>query len=312
MSFEFKKAARTLARLRLGITGPSGAGKTTAALRIAQGLGGSIAVIDTERGSASLYADVCDFDVLDLAPPYTPERYIEAVRAAEKAGYKNIIVDSVTHEWNGVGGCLQIVDQVANASYRGNTWSAWSEVTPRHQKFVDVLLASPANIIVTMRSKTETAQVQEGGKAKVVKLGMKAEQRDGIEYEMTVVLDLMRNGHFATSSKDRTGLFEGKDAAPVTVETGQMLGQWLASAKPEQRDPYKDKLQLVRNKMAEANVAEQSILAVYGLASLSDAGEEGLTKISNRLDATIKRLQEGAQSGEQSGANDPSIVQEAA
>ncbi len=304
MSFEFKKAARTLARLRLGITGPSGAGKTTAALKIAQGLGGRTALIDTERRSANLYGEAYDFDATELAPPYTPERYIEAVHAAEQAGYKNIIVDSITHEWNGVGGCLQIVDQVANASFRGNTWPAWSEVTPRHQKFIDVLLASPSNIIITMRSKTETAQVQEGGKAKVVKLGMKAEQRDGIEYEMTVVLDLMRNGHFATSSKDRTGLFEGKDAQPVTVETGEMLRAWLESAQPEQRDPYQDKLQLVRIKMAEANVSEQSILDVYGLEQLEGANDEGLTKISNRLDATIKRRKEGAKPVAPASAND--------
>ena len=133
MSFEFKKAARTLARLRLGITGPSGSGKTIAALRIAQGLGGRTAVIDTERHSANLYGDEFNFDSTALTQPYTPERYIEAVCAAEQAGYDNIIVDSITHEWNGIGGCLQTVDQVAATSFRGNTWSAWSEVTPRHQ-----------------------------------------------------------------------------------------------------------------------------------------------------------------------------------
>jgi hypothetical protein len=225
---QFQKAERRKAKLRLGITGPSGSGKTWGALLIAKGIGGKIAVIDTERGSASLYTNLVDFDVLELAPPYTPERFIEALKAAEGAGYETVIIDSITHEWSGVGGCLELVDKVAASKFKGNSWSAWNEVTPRHRALLDAILRSPLHVVVTMRSKTETAQTEENGRKKVVKLGMKAEQRDGFEYEMTTVLDLTHEGHFALASKDRTGLFNG-DPKTLSEKTGTMLREWLES-----------------------------------------------------------------------------------
>jgi hypothetical protein len=228
---KFTKATRKQAKLRLALTGPSGSGKTYSALLMAKGMGGRIAVIDTERASASLYADVCDFDALDLAPPYTPEAFVEAVTAAEHAGYDTLIVDSITHEWSGIGGCLELVDEIARAKYKGNSWSAWNDITPRHRAFLDKLMASNLHIIATMRSKTDTAQVEENGRKKVVKLGMKAEQRDGAEYEFTIVLDLVHDGHYATASKDRTGLFAG-DPKPITPATGRMLVDWLNSGEP--------------------------------------------------------------------------------
>jgi hypothetical protein len=224
---KFTKATRQKARLRLALTGPSGSGKTWGALLLAAGLGGKIAVIDTERESASLYSHLTDFDTLNLAAPFTPERYIEAIKAAEEAGYDTLIIDSITHEWSGVGGCLELVDQIARAKYKGNSWSAWNDVTPRHRALLDAILHSPMHIIVTLRSKTETAQTEENGRKKVVKLGMKAEQRDGFEYEMTVVLDLIHDGNFATATKDRTGLFSNASPAPITVDTGAQLKAWL-------------------------------------------------------------------------------------
>lgn len=238
---QFTKATRKKARLRLALTGPSGSGKTMAALNIAKGLGGKVAVLDTEHGSASLYAEPItlpdgtrfeppEFDALELTAPYSPERYIEAIKAAEAAGYDTLIIDSLTHEWSGSGGCLEINDTVAQAKFRGNTWSAWNETTPRHRAFVDAMLQSPMHIIATGRSKTETAQTEgANGRKQVVKLGMKTEQRDGIEYEFTVVLDLVHNGHFAIASKDRTGLFAGGEPAAVSVETGKHLLAWLDS-----------------------------------------------------------------------------------
>jgi hypothetical protein len=227
---QFTKATRKKAKLRLALTGPSGSGKTYSALLLAKGLGGRIAVIDTEHESASLYAglpDMPEFDTLNLAPPFTPERFTEAVMVAEKAGFDTVILDSITHEWNGSGGCLELVDEIARAKFKGNSWSAWSEINPRHRDFLDALLRSPLHIIATMRSKTETAQTEENGRKKVVKLGMKSEQRDGFEYEMTVVLDLVHDGHFATATKDRTGLFMGADPKPISEETGAVLLDWL-------------------------------------------------------------------------------------
>lgn len=224
---QIRKARRSATKLRLLLTGPSGSGKTWGALQIAKGLGGRCVVIDTEEGSSDLYDHLHDFDVIDLKPPFTPERYIEAITAAEEAGYDVIVVDSVTHCWSGPGGCLELLEDVAKAQFRGNTWSAFSVITPRWRAFVDKLLRSPAHVICSGRSKTETAQVDDHGRKKVAKLGMKLEARDGLEFEFTLVLDLIHDGHYATVSKDRTGLFAG-DPKPITAETGKRIAEWLA------------------------------------------------------------------------------------
>jgi len=226
---KFEKAMRKKARLRLALTGPSGSGKTYSALLIAKGIGGKIAVVDTEKGSASLYSDIADFDVLELEPPFSPERFVEAINAAEQAGYGTIIIDSITHEWGGVGGCLELVDTIAKAKYRGNSWSAWSDINPRHRLFLDAILRSNMHVIATMRSKTETAQIEENGRKKVAKLGMKSEQRDGVEYEFTTVLDLVHETHHANATKDRTKLFSNADPVIISEDTGARLLGWLES-----------------------------------------------------------------------------------
>lgn len=234
MAVTFRKAKRGLSKLRLALSGVSGSGKTYSALLLAKGLGGRIAVVDTERGSASLYADmpgIPDFDVLDLEAPFSPERYVEAIRAAESAGYDVLIIDSMSHEWTGKGGCLELADEIATARFRGNTWSAWSEVTPRHRDFVDAILTSKLHVIATMRSKTETAQAERNGRKIVQKLGMKTEQRDGTDYEFTVMFDITHDGHFAVPSKDRTGLFMSeKNPFVINEETGKRLKDWLESS----------------------------------------------------------------------------------
>lgn len=228
---QIRKARRSATKLRLLLEGPSGAGKTYGGLTVTKGLGCQhVIVIDTEQGSSDLYDSILPFDVIDLAPPFTPEKYIEAIDAAEDAGADCIIIDSISHEWNGKGGCLELVDEIARAKFKGNTWSAYSEITPRHRAFIDRMLRSSAHIIATTRSKTETAQVNEGGRTRVVKLGMKAETRDGVEYEFTTCLSLVHDGHFAVASKDRTGLFAG-DPKPITVETGRRIAEWLSGGK---------------------------------------------------------------------------------
>ena len=242
---KFTKAVRKQARLRLALTGPSGSGKTLGALMIAKGLGGRLAVLDTEHGSASLYSEgvkmadgstfeAPEFDALELAAPYSPERYIEAIRAAETAGYETLIIDSTSHEWSGSGGCLEINDKVAATKFKGNTWSAWSETTSRHRAFIDAMLQSRMHIIATGRSKTETVQ---NDNKKVIKLGMKTEQRDGFEYEMSLVLDIVHAGHYAMASKDRTGLFTDRDPQPITEETGRTLRAWLDTGSPLKAEP---------------------------------------------------------------------------
>lgn len=245
---KFERAVRRKARLRLGIAGPSGSGKTLGALMIAKGIGGRIGVVDTERRSSLLYSapvrlasgelwEPPEFHALELAPPFTPERYVEAIRAAEDGGFDILIIDSTTHEWTGTGGCLEIVDNLAKLpKYKGNTWAAWSDVTPRHRKFFDAINGSPMHIIATLRSKTETAQEKVGDRTKVVKVGMKSEQRDGTEYEFTIVVDLVHDGHFATASKDRTGVFAG-DPQPLSEDTGARLREWLETGSEDWQPP---------------------------------------------------------------------------
>ena len=171
----FRKAERKQAKLRLALCGPSGSGKTYSALLIAQGLapGGKIALIDTERGSGELYADLTEYDVAPLEPPYTPARYIELIESAEEAGYDVLIIDSLSHAWTGEGGVLDMHDKAAAASRSGNSFAAWREVTPQHNQLVDAILGANLHIITTMRTKTAYDLVDDGrGKKKPVKIGL--------------------------------------------------------------------------------------------------------------------------------------------
>jgi hypothetical protein len=224
---EFKPAQRKRAKLRLGIAGPSGSGKTYSALIIANGMApwSKIAVIDSENGSAELYAHLGDYSVLTLEEPYAPEKYIDAIRTAELSGFEVIIIDSLSHAWNGEGGILDQQGKAAETKYKGNSWAAWREFAPKHNALVEAILKSPNHIIATLRSKTEYAQVSEDGKIVVRKIGLAPIQRDGLEYEFSVFLDLSTE-HIATTSKDRTSIFDGQYFKP-DGETGRKLLAWL-------------------------------------------------------------------------------------
>jgi hypothetical protein len=229
------KAQRKKVFLRLNLSAPSGAGKTYSALLMAYGITGDwgkVAVIDTENGSASLYSHLGEFNVIDLEPPFSPERYVEALKACEDAGMEVVIIDSSSHEWNGAGGCLEINEKLAAAKYKGNTWSAWNETTPRHDAFVNKVLHTRAHVITCTRSKTET--VLDGNKVK--KVGMKDIQREGWEYELTVSLSIDRDTHMVTASKDRTGLFFNADPFVITVETGALIRNWCESGIDEEEE----------------------------------------------------------------------------
>jgi hypothetical protein len=216
-----------MSKLRLGIAGPAGSGKTYSALLIAFGIGGKVALIDTERGSGELYAHLGEYDVCSITSPFEPEKYTEAVKTAESAGYGVIIIDSLSHAWSGEGGLLDLHGHLSDRS--GNSWAAWRKVTPKHNQLVEAMLQSPCHIIATMRSKMEYTQVTENGKTVVKKLGMNPIQRDGMEYEFTLFLDLDLD-HVASAGKDRTSLFDGKFFKP-NKETGRSLIRWLEEGK---------------------------------------------------------------------------------
>lgn len=280
----FKKAERKQARLRLALTGPSGAGKTYSALLIAKGLGGSIAVIDTEHGSASLYSDLADFDVCELEAPYEPERYIAAIQEAEKAGYDTLIIDSITHEWNGKGGILELVENKTKTSKSRNSYTAWNDITPRHQRFVETILASRMNIIVTMRSKAEYAlEKNEKGQMVPRKLTMAPQQRDGIEYEFTTVLDLTVENHLAEASKDRMGLFT--QPFVIAEDTSKKILDWLAMGKelPAHEQANKD------NQHAETLTKLGNVLLAKNNGDKSAIYKEA-SNFFNREISTLKQL----------------------
>lgn len=223
----FTKAERKKAKLRLALCGPSGSGKTYSALLIAQGLGGRVAMMDTESGSGELYANLCAYDVQQVHAPYEPAKYVAAIKEAEAAGYNVLIIDSLSHAWAGEGGLLDQHDKVAKASRSGNSYTAWREITPLHNRLVDTILQSSLHIIACMRTRTAYEIVDDDkGKKAPKKIGLAPVQRDGMEYEFTAVLDLSVDGHIATSSKDRTGIFDGKYSVP-SIDTGKQLVGWL-------------------------------------------------------------------------------------
>ena len=232
MTLKFTKAERSKAKLRMALTAVSYGGKTLSSLLMAKGMGGNTALIDTENGSASLYADHpllegWAYDVLEMCAPYSPSRYVEAIRAAEQAGYDNIIVDSLSHAWSGDGGLLAKVDQhnekVSN--------SGWRKMSPEQNRLLEALSGSKCHVIVTMRDKTEYSYEKNAdGKIEPKKIGLSPIQRPDIEYEFTVVLDLNRD-HMATVSKDRTNIFDKDSVFLLTEQTGRDLKAWLDTGK---------------------------------------------------------------------------------
>jgi hypothetical protein len=231
------------------LQGPSGAGKTYSALLIAYGLCNSwekVAVIDTENHSSELYAHLGSYNVVHLNAPHSPERYREALEVCERAGMEVIIIDSLTHEWE------FLLDY--HSSLVGNSFTNWGKITPRHNEFVQRLLQSPAHIIGTVRTKQDYVLNEKNGKLVPEKVGLKSVQRDGLEYEMTVVFDLdMKNN--AVASKDRTGLFFGKPEFKISSVTGQRIQLWCNSGEPITA--------LDVSKRIEDVVTLQQLLALY-------------------------------------------------
>jgi hypothetical protein len=221
---KLQKAERHQVKLRIGLSGPSGFGKTYSALLLAYGITNDwnkIALIDTENKSASLYSHLGDFNVLSLEEPFAPERYLKAIKLCEDANIELIIIDSISHEWQGKGGCLEIHEQL------GGRFQDWARVSPRHQSFIDAIILSKCHIITTSRSKVDYSLDKDGnGKTKVMKLGTKSITREGFEYELTVNFELLNDNHLVSASKDRTELFSGKPEFIINSSTGKKLINW--------------------------------------------------------------------------------------
>ena len=228
----FKKATKTQSKLRMALYGVSGSGKTFTALAIAKGLGGRVAVIDTERGSASKYAHRFEFDVLDMQPPYSPAAYVKAIHDAEAEGYDVLIIDSLTHAWAGTGGALEMVDNAAKKSQSSNSYVAWRDVTPEHNKLIDAMLQSRCNLIATMRSKVEYVMEQnERGKMVPRKKAMAPVQRDGMEYEFDLVCEMDVDNNLIVQ-KSRCETLTGQVIAKPNGTVSNALKAWLSDGAP--------------------------------------------------------------------------------
>lgn len=231
---QLQQASRKKAKIKLGLQGPSGSGKTYSALLIAYGLTGDwkkIAVIDTENHSADLYAHLGQYQVLSLESPYSPERYIEAIRICVKAGVEVIIIDSISHEWFSSGGILDI-----HGNMSGNSFTNWSKLTPRHNAFIQEILQSPVHIIATIRSKQEYVLVDKNGKQIPEKVGMTGITRDGFDYDLTLVFEIDIK-HNAIATKDRTALFIDKPEFKITSNTGKQILEWCNAGTGEIKEP---------------------------------------------------------------------------
>jgi hypothetical protein len=230
-TLSFSRASKEQAKARIALTGPTGSGKTYTALVVGSGLGERIAVIDTERGSASKYADEFTFDTLQLTS-FEPSALVDALAVAAHAGYDVLIVDSFSHFWSGTGGMLEQVDHAAKRIGGGNSFAGWKEARPMERAMIDALLAYPGHVIATMRAKTEyVVDSDDRGRKVPRKVGLKPDQRDGIEYEFDIVGELDQENTLVISksrAKPLSGLVINK---PDTRFADAVL-EWLDAGRP--------------------------------------------------------------------------------
>ena len=217
----------------MALQGPSGSGKTYSALLLAFGLCNDwtkIAVVDTENHSAELYSNLGQYNTVSIGAPYAPEKYGEAIHLCEQAGMDVIILDSISHEWDGSGGILDI-----HANMAGNSFTNWSKLTPRHNTFIQTIVQSSCHIIGTIRSKQDYVLQEKNGRMIPEKVGLKGVTREGMDYEFTVVLEIDIK-HNASASKDRTGLFGSKPEFKINTETGRQILNWCNEGVPVHND----------------------------------------------------------------------------
>lgn len=221
MAIGFQKAKREQVWLKVLLSGASGSGKSYSALKVATGIakecGSGIAYIGTEGSRNKYYADEFDYDLLELEEPFECEKYIEAIDAAVEAGYKVLIIDSMTHEWKWLN---DVHDKMP-----GNSFTNWGKLKPRHHKFMDKVLNSPIHIIATARGKDDWVLEDKNGKQVPKKVGMGQQQDKDISYEYTVSLMIAQDTHVASADKDNTKLFDGRFEV-LTEKDGVRLYEW--------------------------------------------------------------------------------------
>lgn len=270
---QFHKATKTQSFLRLALVGPSGSGKTFSSLRIAEGLCAHdprdpqrrwIALVDSERGSASKYAGDFSFDTLELDTSFSPREYIEAIDAAVAGGYDVLIIDSLSHAWNDKGGILEMKDAAAAQSKSENDFTAWRLVTPEHNKLVDAILRAPLHVVVTLRAKTDyVVDKDDTGRTRIRKVGLRPVQREGLEYEFDVVGDLDQTNTL-TITKTRCRALNQQVLHEPGEELGRALKAWLDDG-------------------AAPTLTNAEVKALWELAQTRGLSVGGLLDVANRV-----------------------------
>lgn len=296
---QLQKASRKKVKIKVGIQGPAGSGKTIGALMIAYGITndwGKIAVIDTENESASLYVNrtiqndvtIGEFLTIPLKPPYSPENCMLAIDTCLKSEDVEVIIfDSISHEWNGLGGILDIESQMGTM----NQMQKWMKLTPRHNKFVDKILHAEKHMICCMRSKQDYVmkeQTNSQGRQVVVpeKVGLKAVTKDGLDYEFTLNFDMDMN-NFANVGKDRTALYKGKPEFKISPLIGKEIMNWCALGIDVEPEPKVDKDEL--NTLADNSTLDSVNLATAKTA-ITDCGDYDHMQAA-KLKARLESLQ---------------------
>ncbi|WP_144603821.1 AAA family ATPase [Algoriphagus algorifonticola] len=261
-NLSFRKAARKQAKIKIGLQGSSGSGKSYSSLLLAFGLvsdWSKIVVIDSENNSADLYAHLGEYHVIPISAPFTPEKYVEAISLAIQHGMEAIVLDSISHEWE------YLVDYHSNM--QGNSFQNWGKITPRHNAFINAILQAPAHVIATIRSKQDYVLSEKNGKMVPEKVGLKGVTRDGMDYELTVVFDVDAR-HLAKASKDRTNLFVNKPDFQITEDTGRQIRNWceMAAEVPVQT--------VSENSFGEKIMACKSLEELYKLFKESEEYQE--------------------------------------
>ena len=285
----FQKAVKEQVKLRLAIYGPAGAGKTASALRIAHGIGGRIAFIDTENYSASRYADGLNypggfvpfnFDVVSLQKP-TIANYVEAIQAAENAGYNVLIIDSLSHGWQEL---LEDIDNLTKVKYKGNSWRAWSEGTPKQKSLIRAITQSNMHIIATMRAKTEWDTVKDDmtNKIKPVRIGLAPEQGKGIEYEFDMLMEI-NDSHYATIIKDRSGKFQDQEIYCPDEKFGKELAEWLTQGVvPVRPAPQPEPISISKPTVSEPKIPAISAEEKQNIINLQNHLREKIENFSRQ------------------------------
>ena len=306
IEFNPVKAERKNAKARIACCGPAGAGKTHSSLRLAGELGERILLIDTENHSGEMEAGkpgIPEYFVFPIEPPFEPNKFIDAVKAAEENDFDVVIIDSLSHAWAGSGGLL---DQQGKIADRGtNSFTAWRQITPKHNSLVDAMLQSSCHIIATMRSKQEyVIEENERGKKAPKKVGLAPVQREGLEYEFTIVFDIDQKTHTAISTKDRTSLFPPDSSFVLSNEIGQKIKAWLESGEapaPEEvpaPEPVKATAAATKEVKEEASAeaaekpltkAEKNKLVVLAKESGFSDIKKAITLFLGELDGQLSR-----------------------